>query len=125
MRELKKVSLDVGERFAVLQLLPEKAGFTNMKLIRDLRDALILTPEEEEAVGFVQNGDQLKWEADKVEENVADIPFDPKTFVMVMVALEKLDKEEALESRHTTLYEKFVLPGGAETVEVEKVVGAV
>lgn len=124
MRELKKVPLDVGERFAVLQLLPEKASFTNMKLIRDLRDALVLSPEEEEDVGFVQNGDHLKWDGEKAKEHIAGIPFDPKTYVLVMEALEKLDKEEALEARHTTLYEKFVLVEG-KTDEVEKVVGAV
>lgn len=110
MREPKKVRLEVSERFAVMGLLPEKAGFLNMKLIRELREALVLTPEERELAKVVEHPDgNLSWKAEDVKDVVAEIAFDPAMYVIVMKALEKLDTEAGLEANQVTLYEKFVV----------------
>ncbi len=109
MREPKKIALEVGERFGVLQLLPEKASFINMKLLRVLREDLLLSTEERDAIEMVANEDgNITWNGEKAKECIKEVGFDPKAFVMVMEALQKLDKEEALEPKHYTLYEKFV-----------------
>ena len=109
MREPKKVSLGFAERFGVLQLLPEKASFVNMKLIRELKEALGPTPEEAEAVDLKQTDEgHLQWNQVKAATVVVDIGFDPKALVMVIDALEKLSKDEELEAKHLSLYEKFV-----------------
>jgi hypothetical protein len=124
MREPKKMALEVPERFLVMQLLPEKANFTNMKLIRELKEALVLTPDEQDAIEFVvQDDGTANWKGEKAAECIAEIPFDPKMYVVVMEALQKLDKDEELEGKHFSLYEKFVEVKVDD--DAEKVVGKV
>ena len=90
-------------------MLPEKASFVNMKLIRELKEALGPTPEEAEAVDLKQTDEgHLQWNQVKAATVVVDIGFDPKALVMVIDALEKLSKAEELEEKHLSLYEKFV-----------------
>lgn len=121
MREPKKVPLEVGERFVVMQLLPEKASFINMKLLRELREDLVLSTEETKAVKLVELPDgRIKWDDVKAKKCIKDVGFDPKTYVMVMEALQKLDTDETLEPRHVSLYEKFVqVAGPTEVVQKE------
>ena len=113
MREPKTVQLTVQERLGAAALLPAKANFANMKLIRELREALSLSSEEMDGIEFKEaaQGDgrtQLTWNEEKAAEVVADIPFDPKMYVVVMEALQKLDESEELEQTQVSLYEKFV-----------------
>ena len=123
MLEPRQVPLEIAERFVVLQLLPEKANFANLKMIRELKEALVLTAEEQEAVEFVQTPDgMVRWDGAKAAQCVADIPFGSKMIVMVIDALEKLNKDNALEQKHLSLYEKFV---ENTTSCDEKVVGKV
>jgi hypothetical protein len=123
MREPKKVALEIGERFIVLQLLPEKANFVNMKLIRELKEALAPTTEEAEAIDLKQTDEgHLQWNNEKAKEVVAEIGFDPKALVMVIDALETLNKAEELEEKHFSVFEKFVQ---VKTDDGEKVVGKV
>lgn len=128
MREPKIVELTVAERIGVVQLLPVKAGFSNMKLIRELREALVLTSEESDAVEFTEDAANgtIRWDAEKAKTVVGKIPFDTKMLCIVIDALEKLEEAEGLELRHMSLYEKFVLvKTDDEKVEVGKVVGAI
>jgi len=123
MLEPRQVPLEIAERFVVLQLLPEKANFANLKMIRELKEALVLTAEEQEAVEFVQTPDgMVQWDGAKAAMCVVDISFWSKMIVMVIDALEKLNKDNALEQKHLSLYEKFV---ENTTSCDEKVVGKV
>jgi len=109
MREPKKMALTVLERFGAQGLLPEKANFSNMKLIRVLREELSLSTEEIETIGLVDHGNgKLTWDDKKADEVLKEIGFDPKMYVVVMEALQKLDDAEELEEKHLSLYEKFV-----------------
>ena len=126
MREPKKVPLEVGERFVVMQLLPEKANFRNMKLIRELKEALVLTSEEEKAVKLIQHDDgRIEWKGDLAKETIAEIGFDPTMMALVIAALEKLEKAEEIEQKHVSVYEKFVVcekdaKGGPKEVVKDK-----
>ena len=109
MLEPRKVSLTVAERFVIQQLLPEKANFINMKLLRVLREDLTLSEEERTAVELKATEDgRITWNGEKAAECIKDVPFESKAIVMVIDALTKLDKDEALEPNHLSVYEKFV-----------------
>ena len=122
MLEPRKVPLTVAERFVIQQLLPEKANFINMKLLRVLREDLVLSEEERTGIELVQTDDgRIKWDGEKAEKCIKEVPFESKAIVMVIDALTKLDKDETLEPQHLSLYEKFVEVPEKESDAEEKV----
>ena len=55
------MKLSVLERVLLSQALPAQGSFTNLKLLREARETLSFTEEENKELKFEQNGDQLKW----------------------------------------------------------------
>ena len=100
-----KVKLNVLERLTVASLLPEKGSFLNLKLVREAKEILSFSDKEHKEFGLVNlpNG-SIQWSKDKEKEiTVGDVMAE-----VVKKALVKLDKDQVLEDRHFSLYEKFV-----------------
>lgn len=55
------MKLSVMERLILLNLLPNEGNFTNLKLLRVAREVLSFTEDENKALNFHQEGDQVKW----------------------------------------------------------------
>jgi len=109
----------------VQHLLPEKSNFTNMKMLRELREELSFSAEELDLIKFQQvEGTGMRWDSEGAEKCKKVVSFNPHTVVMVMKKLEELDKKEELERDHVSLYEKFVLVEDKKD-EAEKVVGKI
>jgi len=98
----------VGERLAMLNLLPPEGNLLTMKIIHELRQGLAFSDEELAALKFQQSDGRLQWknavEPKEVEVGVkaASITYD---------LLEKLNKEEKITEAHLTLCEKFEYTG--------------
>jgi hypothetical protein len=97
--------LNVPERIVLSQILPVTGSFLNLKLVREIKEELSFTQSEHEEIQFKQNGDQITWEKDKEKE----FEFNRVIYDLVVNSLKELDKQEKLEERHVSLYEKFVL----------------
>lgn len=62
MAKVKRVDLDVLERLKLLELLPREGTFTNLKLLRETKEALSFTEDENLALQFrteMRNGMQM------------------------------------------------------------------
>lgn len=100
------IELTVLERLVLLNLLPKEGNFTTLRLVRKLREALSFDELEHKKLGFVQDGDQVRW---NIEANIVkSFEIGEKMTDMVSAELKKLDKEEKLREEHFSLYEKFV-----------------
>ena len=100
------MKLTVLERLLLLNLLPKEGTFTNLKLLRVARESLSFTEEENEALKFKQENDQIIW----VNDAVGDKEIDTGEVVkgLIVKELKKLDKEEKLKDEFLSLFEKFV-----------------
>ena len=100
------MELNVLERLIALNLLPQEGTFTNLKLIRVAREELSFNEEENKALSFQQNGEQVVWNQEATilkEVNLGEV-----VSLMLVDALKKLNDEEKLQEQHFSLYEKFV-----------------
>jgi len=98
--------LTILERLLLLGVLPPAGDFTTIKIVRKLRESLSLTEQELAINQVVQHDDgRTTW----VETEPKSIDFGAKALETVVKALEKLDKENKVEERHLTLFEKFGL----------------
>ncbi len=103
-----KVNLSMLERFIVLSLLPEKASFSDWKVINDLKDQLAPNEQERVAIEAKQNPNgsiNAKWDAVPEKE----IVFGEYTEKLIVEALKNLDAKGNLNINQLSLYRKFVL----------------
>ena len=100
------MELEIGERLAVLNILPEEGDFTTMKIIQDLKNELGFTEEEHKAYNFKVEGTSIFWDGDGAKPK--DIKFGEIATKIITDKLKKLNEERKLRSNHLTLYEKFV-----------------
>lgn len=100
------MNLNVLERLLVLNLLPKEGTFTNLKLLRVARENLSFTEEENKALNFKQENDQIVWVNDAVGDKEVEIGEVVTT--LIVAELKKLDSEEKLKDEFLSLYEKFI-----------------
>jgi len=100
------MDLTVLERLVLSNVLPKEGNFTTLKLVRELREALSFDELEHKKLGFIQDGDQVRW--NESAKLVKSFEIGEKMMDLISETLTKLDKEEKLRDEHFSLYEKFV-----------------
>ena len=100
------MKLNVLERIILLNLLPDKGSFTNLKLIRVAKEELSFSEEENKALSFQQKGEALKWNDSGIKDK--EFSFGEVIDKLIVNALKELDKNEELKNEHISLYEKFI-----------------
>lgn len=105
--------LEVHERLALLQLLPNESDYKALKTIRRAKEMLSFTPEEQKILEMkntvVDGKPQLTWNAGKVNEIAKDVPIDEYITNLFRVALAELNNKGKLTEQTMSLYEKFVV----------------
>lgn len=107
-----KQNLNLGERFALLGVLPKEGNFATLKVVRKLKESLSLTEEEMKYFEVKQvttkSGDtQITWNPKKALEG-KDIEFGDFAEDMIGAKLKQMEIEKILEDKHFSLYEKFI-----------------
>lgn len=106
-----KQGLTVGERFALLGILPSEGNFATLKIVRRLRESLTLTEGEYKEYGVKEintsNGNSLSWNSKKANIEVK-LEFGDMAVELIRTKLKELDDKKKLDSNHYTIYEKFV-----------------
>lgn len=105
MKEIE-YELNVLERLAILNILPQENNFATLKIIRDLKSNIGITEDEFTKFELVMNGEQLRWNA----EGSKRIPFKigMKARDIIVEQLKELDDQDKLNENHITIYELFV-----------------
>jgi len=99
------MKLNLNERFAILQIIPQEGSFATLKIINDLKMALAPSEAEHKEFGIAQEGEMLKWNLKGQEER--EIKIGEMASDMIVVALKKLDEDKKLTQNQFTIYEKF------------------
>jgi len=95
------------DRLILLNILPKEGNYTDIKIVRKLREELSFDEAEQAALQLtLGEGGAVKWkpEADLPKE----IEIGPRAKVIIEDLLKKLDKEGKIKEEHLSLYEKFV-----------------
>ena len=100
------MELTVLERLVLSNVLPKEGNFTTLRLVRKLREALSFDELEHKKLGFIQDGDQVRW--NEGANLVKSFEIGEKMMDLIAETLTKMDKEEKLRDEHFSLYEKFV-----------------
>jgi len=81
------MKLNVLDRLLLLNMLPAEGSYTNLKLVREVREGLSFTEEEHGHLNFKTENEQIKWN-DFITTNKATgekLEGDPE-FIVKMVA---------------------------------------
>ena len=101
--------LTVPERLTLLNILPKEGDFTTIKLMRKLRESLSFDEDELEVIKFVQDGDQVRWNAEGAAGIMKQCQIGEKMTDIIHDTLKKLNDEKKLTEQHFSLYERFVV----------------
>lgn len=107
-----KVTLTVKERLVLLNLLPAEGSLMTLRLVREGREALSFSDEENEALQFTQIEDRLQWNDEAPQE--AEVELGATIVGMVKERLGMLDRQAKLRDEHLSLCDKFGYLGGGE-----------
>ena len=99
------MQLGVGDRLAVLSILPREGDLATVRIVHDLRQALSFTEEEHAAFEIRNEGEGVAWAADK--DVLKDITIGPKAYVLIAETLERMNTESTLTEDHLGAWEKF------------------
>jgi len=104
------MKLSVMERVLLGGMMTNYKGtFVNLKLIREGREALSFSEEENAALNFVQVGENITWNPDaSVKFEAVDITLGASVIKIIKELLQKLNDEAKLTEQHFSLYEKFI-----------------
>jgi DNA modification methylase len=110
------MKLNIAERIALLQVLPEEGDFTTLKVLREIQENVGFSEEDHKKYKIEKfneegkkdpNGNRIRWDPVEGIKEV-EIEFGVKATEIVKDALTKMDSEKKLIPNLFTLFEKFV-----------------
>lgn len=97
--------LNIMERLMLFNMLMGMEGdFLTLKAIRQLREVLEITEEEQKASEFERVDGGFKWERNIDKE----FEFTERETSVIVGRLKFLDEAKRLTEQHYSLYEKFI-----------------
>ena len=130
--------LTVLERLLALTLLPKEGSYTDLKLVREARENLSFTEEENKLLKFREENGSTMWNQFRTQEKEEEVEKDGKVELItkteliledgmpvitvgeveiklglvaerkIQYALKKMDDEGKLTEQFMSLYEKFI-----------------
>ena len=100
------MKLNLLERVTILGILPKEANFLNLKIIKDIQDAVSFTEDDFKEFDIKQEGVKITWNVKGDEER--EVSIGEKATDIIVEALKELNKNKKLTANHYSLYVKFV-----------------
>ena len=106
--------LDVHERLALINMLPNEGDYKALKTIRRAKEMLSFTTEEMKTLNMTNDTgkdgiQRVNWDPAKVSEVVKDCPIDEYITNLFRDELAKLNEKNKLTEQTVSIYEKFVV----------------
>ena len=96
-------SFGIKDRLLLEAALPQKGNILTMRIINDLRDKLLFTAEQAEALGLKSTEGRVSWTTDTQVE----MQFSDTETSVIRTALKTLNDDKALTAEHIPLWDKF------------------
>lgn len=104
------MKLELHERIALLQLLPQQGSYAELKAIRKAREIFSINQEEKEFFEIVEDPPgSFRWNAAKASQKVMDAPIEQYIMEIVRKKLADMEHNHKLTNDYISLYEKFVI----------------
>ena len=98
------MELDIKERLALLGLLPERGSIVTLRVVQELRSALLFTEAEIAAFGIENDGDRITWK----QSPPVEIGIGPAALGVIRDVLKQRDEKGELTLEHLPLYDKLM-----------------
>ena len=102
---MKKIALNIPERFVVISLLPEKGNFETLKTVDALRELIYPSEEEVKKFEIKQNAETISWNQEALKS--IEYEFSDIQLKMIQGNLSGLSDKEELAYNQFLLYKKF------------------
>lgn len=86
------MKLNVKERLAILQMLPEYGSITEMVDMMEIVKKVRITSEEKDAINYKEAGSVITWDINK--DLGTDIEFKHEEISILKAAVKKIDEEK-------------------------------
>ena len=101
------MKLKILERLTLQGLIPKEGTYVTYGIIKQMKTELSFTEKEIKDCKITQTGDRITW--DDKKDKLVEIEIPETISSMVVLALEKLDKDGKLNDNNISLYEKFIV----------------
>lgn len=101
----REVVLNVLERLLLLQILPPQGSLTTIRIVRELRERLSFSEDEQTGLNFKYDGPQIQW--DPTASYEVPVPIGPVAQQLIVESLEKLDETGQVTEQYLPLFDKF------------------
>jgi hypothetical protein len=101
------MKLHVGERIALMKILPKEGNYVTFKILIELKSALSFTEAEHKLYKMIEKNGIISWGSSKEK----DINIGDKASEIICQALKVLDETGKIDANTFGLYEKFVVKG--------------
>jgi len=103
------MKLEIHERLALLQILPEKGSYAELKSIRKAREIIALTQDEIEFYEMEIKEGKWHWNIAKASQRVLDVPLGEYMTNTIRDLLAAMNQAKSMTEMFSSLYEKFVI----------------
>lgn len=101
------MELNVIERLLLNGLLPAQGTMLNLKMIRELKEDLSFSDEENKMLEFKEEEGKLHWNPEHVNYT-KEIEIKDTMRDLIVKALKAKDEKEELLAEHESLWDKFI-----------------
>jgi hypothetical protein len=102
----REIELTVAERLWLSNILPREGDITSLRILRDFREDLSFSEEENERMKVIAVAGNVQWDAAKATPKI--LSLGRKAWSMAKEKLIELEKQHKLNVDCLSLYEKFV-----------------
>lgn len=104
------MKLTILERIMLLGLLPKEGNFLTLRMVRELREELSFSEQENKDFNLVLNTEtgNVTWSVETGTNPEKDVSIGTKMKALIVELLTALDADNKLTEQHCSLYEKFV-----------------
>lgn len=106
------MKLTVAERFILRELLPTEESYAGMTEIFKLKTHLALSGAELKKIELVQDEKGIRWNADKAQDVLKDIPMGEWVTNIIRDILREKNEKHKIKEQEMSLYDKFIVDYG-------------
>lgn len=112
------MKLNLSERSAALNLLPERGNVVTLRTVDQARHQLALSPEEFSTWDVKEDkaNNRVMWNPEI--DTTTEVDLSTEAIKMISDRLRELDQEATLEMSQMSLWEKFVAGQNGEATEI-------
>ena len=114
------MELKVIERMVLLNVLPVTGTLINLRLVRELREGLSFSDEENQSLAFKNENGKIFW--DDTDEVAKDVEISATMMDLVIGAFGVLDVEAKLHLDQIGVFERFLMEKGDREARVKDMV---